>query len=231
LLTNPSIAGNCKKDAKNVEGYIRRVPHSNELQVVMKMTGKVWRKRGIVSIERPVLTLPILLFLQNGYRDTLSGMTSLGWNRRTVEGSLERLKELQLVNHETRSSFPKFEKRYFLTGAGEHIAVFVRHMEKELELCSECGIEDLLVFPKGCLSIAVHILRNDWIGVTKMIDDLSLSPTQVYRCLNILVDKKVLSKHEEHRGNQRFSRFCLTEKGNHLAIATEALDRALRRVA
>ncbi|MFQ5885261.1 MAG: hypothetical protein ACE5IO_09200, partial [Thermoplasmata archaeon] len=163
----------------------------------------------IASIERPVLALRLLLFLQKGNKDNLASIAMQGWNRRTVEASLKRLSELELVDYETRSSFPRFEKKYFLTGAGERIAVFVRHMEKELESCLECSIEDLSAFPKGCLSIVVHVLRSGWIGVTRMIEEISISPAQTYRCLDFLEDREILHKKEEQRRGRKISSYRL----------------------
>jgi DNA-binding HxlR family transcriptional regulator len=186
-------------------------------------------KEGIASVERPTLALGILLFLQRNCKATLSDMISEGWNRRTLETTLRKLRDLELLEVESSKSFPYFKKEYILTLRGGYIANFVNHMEYVLKSRLECGVEDLSTFPKGCVRILVHIHRRGWDGIANILEQVRISPNQAYRCLEFLAKKGILTKEEHQRGKQVFSSYSLSNVGVHIAVTVDALDRALRR--
>ena len=186
-------------------------------------------KEGVASIERPNLALGILLFLQRNYKATLSDMISRGWNRRTLETTLRKLKKLGLLEVEPHKSFPYFKKKYVLTMKGGYIANFVNHLEYVLKSRLECEVEELSTFPKGCMRILVHMHRKGWGGIAKILEQMKISPNQAYRCLDFMTTKGILSKEEYQRGKQTISSYSLSEIGVHIAVTMDALDRALTR--
>lgn len=186
-------------------------------------------KEGVASLERPVLALRILLFLQRSDKRTLSGMFSQRWNRRTLEASLRRLKELELIEVEAHGSFPRFEKEYVLTQKGDYVTKFVIHLKEELRSSLGMDMNDFSKLPKGSTDILIYILDKGYDSISRMLEKLSMSPHQAYRCLASMGSKGILLREEYYRGKRKVSSFSLSEKGILVAVAVDALDKALKK--
>jgi DNA-binding MarR family transcriptional regulator len=187
-------------------------------------------KEGIASIQRPVLIPRVLHYLHENYEANPLEIISQGWNRRTIESSLDKMKDLGLVNFTEVSAFPCFEKRFHLTDKGERVMPFLGHLERELGLClgAEGGcINDM---PKWCMPILVQMLRNRDHGVSRIIKQLELSPSQAYRCLRFMEESDILQREGREVGKRVDSVHVFSEKGIHVAIAADALDKALREI-
>lgn len=172
----------------------------------------------------------VLHYLQENYEANPSKMISQGWNRRTIESSLDKMKDMGLVDFTEVSAFPRFENVYHLTSKGEGIMPFLGHLERELRSClgTEGGcISDM---PKWCMPILIQMLRNRDHGVSRIIKQLELSPSQVYRCMRFMEESDILQREEREAGRRIISVFALSEKGIHVAIAADALDKALRGI-
>jgi DNA-binding PadR family transcriptional regulator len=154
-------------------------------------------------------------------------MLSEGWNRKTTEASLSKLEELDLVGIEKRGSFPRFEKAYYLTDRGEYVVDFVRHLEKELSSTFRMELEEFSELPKGCMPILVSMNRRGYEGISRLLEKLNMSPHQAYRCLDSMESHGILLRGECRRGKKRISSYCLSERGLYVAVAVDALDRAL----
>ena len=154
-------------------------------------------------------------------------MISRGWNRRTLETTLGKLRNLGLLEVESHKSFPYFKKKYVLTTKGGYIANFVNHLEYVLKSRLECEVKDLSAFPKGCMRILVYIHRKGWGGIARILEQTKMSPNQAYRCLEFMAAKELLFKEEYQRGKQTISSYSLSEIGVHIAVTMDALDRAL----
>lgn len=183
---------------------------------------------GIDLVERPVLTMRVLLFLHENKEATLSDMLSEGWNRRTTEASLNKAGGLKLIESAQIGSFPRFEKRYHLTGKGKYTAKYVRLLEREAELCLRSEDDDFCRFPKGCLPLLAHLCRREVNRISNIHAETNIWPTQLYKCLSFLEARGIVLKSEEMRGKRTVSSFAISDVGIPLAVAADALDRALR---
>jgi DNA-binding HxlR family transcriptional regulator len=185
-------------------------------------------REGVGSFEKPKLALRVLLFLRRNGKTGVLNMLPEGWNRKTAVSSLMKLEELNLVSMETHKSFPRFEKRYCLTQKGEYVANFVRHLEAELSSSFGMDLDDLSNLPKGCLPILVYILSRRYQGISRMLNELNISPHQTYRCLSSMESRGILCREEHHSGKRIVSSYCLSENGVLVAVAVDALDKALK---
>ncbi len=183
---------------------------------------------GIASLQKPILIPRVLHFLQESNEATLSDMISQGMNRRTADSSLRKMAESGLVDFTKRSAFPEFKKVFRLTPKGLRIVPFLAHLEKELRSCSGGEIGCISELPKGCMPILVHKFNNPNHGISRIIKELRMSPSQINLCLKYLVDRGVLSKEERKAGNRIVSSYSVSDKGCDVAIAAHALDRALK---
>lgn len=181
-------------------------------------------------MERPVLVMRVLLILQSGNKNTLSDMVKEGWNRRTTEASLKKATSLGLVESHSEGSFPRFMKTYSLTGAGEHIAGFVRLLEKQAGECLKDTDEDFCRIPKGCLAILACMSRKRLASISTLLGDLEISPSQLYRCLAFMNEKGIVIRGERRRGSGISTGCVLSEAGASLATVSDALDMALKNV-
>ncbi len=155
-------------------------------------------------------------------------MVSKGWNRKTIMSSLQTLRELRLVDVETHGSFPRFEKQYLLSERGVYVAKFVRHLREVLRFSLDMKAEDFSRLPKRCMPILIYLLSRGYKGISRMIEDLSISPHQAYRCLASMESMGILRRVEHCREKRTVSFFRLSEKGILVAVAVDALDRALK---
>lgn len=184
-------------------------------------------REGVGSFEKPKLALRVLLFLRRNGKTSVLNMLSEGWNRKTTEASLRKLEELDLVGIEKRESFPRFEKAYYLTDRGGYVADFVRHLKKELSSTFGMELEEFSRLPKGCMPILVSMHRRGYEGISRMLKRLNLSPHQAYRCLDSMKSNGILIREKCQRGKRMVSFYSLSERGLSLAVAVDALDRAL----
>lgn len=155
-------------------------------------------------------------------------MVSEGWNRRTVQSSVRILRKLKLLDVKASGAFPRFENKYYLSKKGLYVADFVRHLREILRLSLGMTMEDLPKLPKGCMSVLIYLLSRRYKGITRMLEELSISPHQAYRCLASLESKGILRREEHRRGKTTVSFFRLSENGVLVAVAMDALDRALK---
>ncbi len=154
-------------------------------------------------------------------------MLSEGWNRKTLEASLERLVELGLVRIEAYRFFPRFGRNYSLTESGEYVACFVKHLERQVKSTLGIRFADFCELPKGCMAILVSMNRRGYEGISRILEKLDMSPHQAYRCLDSMEECKILLKEELSRGKKQVTSYSLSEDGLHVAVAVDALDRAL----
>jgi DNA-binding PadR family transcriptional regulator len=185
---------------------------------------------GVALVERPVLTMRVLLFLQERRGATLSDMMQRGWNRCTTEASLRKAVSYDLIERQSEGSFPRFRKTYSLTEKGEYVARFVRLLEREADQCLKDSEVDFCRIPKGCLVILANLCRKRVVSISKALRDLSISPNQLYRCLTFMEERGIVSRTEHKMGSRIISTFTLSEKGFSLAAIADALDSALQRV-
>lgn len=183
--------------------------------------------RGIAFLERPVLTLRVLLFLKENNNANLSSMISIGWNKRTLTASLQKLRDVELIEVEGGGSFPHFEKKYALNRKGGYVANIASHLKSVLESNTGKSMTQLSAFPKGCLPVIVLVLREGWNGISNVIKELNISPNQAYRCLDVLAQEGILVRRVEHGRKRKTSSYSLSEKGIHIAVVADALDKAL----
>ena len=185
-------------------------------------------ERGVAAIERPVLALEVLQFLKKHNNTCMSEMVSEGWNKRTLASTLKKLRDVQLIEVEPRGSFPTFEKTCHLTDRGDYVAHFVIHLEEELISSSGMDLDEFSRLPKGCMVILILILQRGYQGISRVIEELGISPHQIYRCLSSMESKGILYRQEHQKGRRTVSSFHLSERGISVAVAVDALDKALR---
>jgi DNA-binding PadR family transcriptional regulator len=140
------------------------------------------------------------------------------------------LEDTGLIGFTERRRFPRFKKAYYLTEKGDRIMPYLIHLEKELSSCSGKGIGCISVMPKGCIPILIHMLNNPTSGVSRIIKELGISPSQVYLCLKYMVEKGVLSTEKRDASKRIVTTYRLSNEGYHAAIAADSLDRALKEL-
>lgn len=154
-------------------------------------------------------------------------MISKGWNKRTLTASLQKLEDVGLIEIEGGGSFPRFENKYALNRKGGYVANIASHLKSVLESNTGKSMAQLSAFPKGCLPVVVLVLREGWSGISRMIRELNISPNQAYRCLDVLAQEGILVRRVECGRKRRISSYSLSEKGIHIAVVADALDKAL----
>jgi DNA-binding MarR family transcriptional regulator len=182
---------------------------------------------GIVSLQKSRLIPRALHFLHENYEMSPSEMISHGMNRRTLESSLDKMSEIGLVGFKEHSTFPRFGRTYHLTEKGVRIIPFLTHLEDQLRLCSEGEIECISRLPKGCLEILVHKLHNPNHGVTRVRRELEMSPSQIYVCLDFMIEKEIILREKRRASNRVASSYRLSKRGTDVAIAAHALNGIL----
>jgi CTP-dependent riboflavin kinase len=90
-------------------------------------------------------------------------------------------------------------------------------------------MEDFSKLPKGSTNILTYILDRGYDSISRMLEKLSMSPHQAYRCLAWMESKGILLREEYNKGKRMISSYRLSKKGILVAVAVDALDKALKR--